>query len=233
VTKLNATGSALVYSTYLGGGRSKKSPTYSGGAGVAVDSSGNAYVTGWTNSTTFPTKNALQTTNAGGFDAFVTVLNPSGSGLLFSTYLGDDDGYGIALDSAGNAYVGGGTGSSNFPTTPGVYQTTPGAGFVLKIDPPADVSEVSVPIPTNGTAFNLTVTALDAYGNTATGYTGTVHFTDSVSGATLPHNYTFTATDAGVHTFTGLKLRTKGQQTITVEDTLTGSILGTWTISVV
>jgi hypothetical protein len=150
VAKLNATGSALIYSTYLGGGGSKSGDgTYSGGAGIAVDSSGNAHVTGWTNSTVFPTQNALQTANAGDYDAFVTVLNPSGSGLLFSSYFGGsgtDYGYGIALDSAGNAYVGGQAGSSNFPTTPGAYQTTPGGGFVLKIDPPADLSEVSVPL---------------------------------------------------------------------------------------
>jgi hypothetical protein len=152
VTKLNATGTALIYSTYLGGGGSKKSGvggTRSGGASIAVDSNGDAHVTGWTNSTVFPTKNALQTTNAGGFDAFVTVLNPSGSGLLFSSYFGgssDDFGYGIALDAAGNAYVGGQTSSSNFPTTAGAYQKTAGSGFVLKIDPPADASEVSVPI---------------------------------------------------------------------------------------
>src|SRR5262249_20226375 len=110
VAKLNATGSALIYSTYLGGGGSKTGDgTYSGGANIAVDSSGNAHVTGWTNSTVFPTQNALQTANGGGYDAFVTVLNPSGSGLLFSSYFGGsgtDYGYGIALDSAGNAYVG-------------------------------------------------------------------------------------------------------------------------------
>jgi hypothetical protein len=79
----------------------------------------------------------------------VTVLNPSGSGLLFSSYFGGggtDYGYGIALDSAGNAYVGGQTDSSNFPTTAGTYQRTAGGGFALKIDPPADTSEVSVPI---------------------------------------------------------------------------------------
>jgi hypothetical protein len=134
VTKLNATGSALVYSTYLGGGWTGHGKdivgTRSGGASIAVDASGDAHVTGWTNSTTFPTVNALQTTNAGGYDAFVTVLNPSGSGLLFSSYFGgssNDYGYGIALDSAGNAYVGGQTSSSNFPTTPGAYQTTGGA----------------------------------------------------------------------------------------------------------
>jgi hypothetical protein len=150
VTKLNASGSALVYSTYLGGGGSKKTGgTRSGGASIAVDANGDAHVTGWTNSTTFPTVNALQTKNGGGFDAFVTVLNPTGSGLLFSGFFGgggNDYGYGIALDSAGNAYVGGQTGSSNFPTTVGAYQTTPGSGFALKIDPPADLSEVSVPI---------------------------------------------------------------------------------------
>ena len=150
VTKLNATGSALVYSTYIGGGSNGSSGgkhggkggsgTHSGGASIAVNASGNAYVTGWTDSTHFPTVNALQTTNAGGYDAFVTVLNPAGSGLLFSSYLGgssNDYGYGIALDSAGSASVVGQTSSSNFPTTAGAYQTTPGYGFALMIDPPA------------------------------------------------------------------------------------------------
>jgi hypothetical protein len=134
VTELNATGTGLVYSTYLGGGT-----TRSGGAGIALDSGGDAHVAGWTNSTTFPTLNALQAANGGGNDAFVTVLNPSGSGLLFSSYFGGsgaDEGYGIALDSGGNAYVGGQTTSKNFPTA-GAYQTNPGSGFVLMIDPPA------------------------------------------------------------------------------------------------
>jgi hypothetical protein len=146
VTKLNATGTALVYSTYIGGGGSKKSlAPRSGGSAIAVDANGDAELTGWTNSTTFPTKNPLQATNGGGYDAFVTVLNPAGSSLLFSSYFGgsdDDNGCGIALDSAGNAYVGGGTVSTNFPTTPGAYQTSPGGGFVLKIDPPADEGTV-------------------------------------------------------------------------------------------
>jgi hypothetical protein len=145
VTKLNATGTALVYSDYIGGG----SKSESAGTSIAVDANGDAHVTGWTNSTTFPTANALQTTNAGGIDAFVTVLNATGAGLLFSSYFGgsgNDYGYGIALDSAGNAYVGGQTSSSNFPTTAGANQRTPGSGFALKIDPPADVSEVSIPI---------------------------------------------------------------------------------------
>jgi hypothetical protein len=113
VTKLNAGGSALVYSTYLGGSRTDM------GRGIAVDSAGNAYVTGQTLSTDFPTANAVQGTNAGAYDAFVTKLNADGSALVYSTYLGginSEVGYGIAADSAGNAYVTGDTGSPDFPT---------------------------------------------------------------------------------------------------------------------
>ena len=73
---------------------------------------------------------------------------------------------------------------------------------------------------------------MDAYGNVATGYRGTVHFSDSVGGANLPNNYTFQASDKGVHTFTNLKLRTKGWQTITIVDTLNNPILGTFMIDV-
>jgi hypothetical protein len=83
-----------------------------------------------------------------------------------------------------------------------------------------------------GTAFSVTVTALDAYGNVATGYTGAVHVSSSDSTAVLPANYTFTAVDNGMHTFTGLKLKKKGNQTITFIDTLSGSIVGSLTIKV-
>jgi len=85
---------------------------------------------------------------------------------------------------------------------------------------------------TAGTAFSITGTALDAYGNIATGYAGTVDFTSSDTTATLPSNYTFKAADKGVHTFTGLKLKKKGKQTITVKDTKTGSIEQALTITV-
>ena len=78
---------------------------------------------------------------------------------------------------------------------------------------------------TAGTAFNFTVTAYDAYGNVATGYTGTVHFTSSDAGATLPANYTFTSANAGTHTFSAT-LKTGGTQTITATDTVTSSITG-------
>jgi len=85
-----------------------------------VDSSGNAYVTGSTASTNFPTANPLQPANGGGYDAFVAKLDAAGSTLLYSTYLGgsqEEESYSIAVDSSGNAaYVTGSTLSTNFPT---------------------------------------------------------------------------------------------------------------------
>ncbi len=120
VTKINSTGSALVYSTYLGGS------SFDHGTGIAVDNAGNAYVVGLTGSHNLPTESALQPHYRGGdSDAFVAKINPSGSALFFSTYLGGngwDEGRGIAVDSAGNAYVTGYTESSNFPTTSGAFQ---------------------------------------------------------------------------------------------------------------
>ena len=138
VTKLNATGSALAYSTYLGGSLDE------GGAGIAVNSLGEAHVTGSTTSMNFPvTAGAPQTAFGGGFtDSFITKLNASGAALVYSTYLGgtsDDDGFGIALDAAGNAYVTGQTSSTNFPTTPGAFQTSFGGvadAFVVKLGEP-------------------------------------------------------------------------------------------------
>jgi Bacterial Ig-like domain (group 3)/Beta-propeller repeat len=125
-TKINPSGSALVYSTYLGGNGGD------GGYGIALDSSGNAYVTGYTRSTDFPTTSgAFQTTCCG---AFVTKLNSTGSALVYSTYLGGsgDSGHSIAVDSEGNAYVTGETTSTDFPTTPGAFQTAYGGGSKCK-----------------------------------------------------------------------------------------------------
>ncbi|HUZ47705.1 MAG TPA: SBBP repeat-containing protein [Terriglobia bacterium] len=124
VTKLSSDGASLVYSTYLGGSRLEQ------GLGIAVDSLGNAYVTGSTWSDDFPTVNPIQDTWGGGDcssepegvlcnDAFVTKLNSTGSGLVYSTYLGgygEDLGQSIALDASGNSYVAGRTQSSSFPT---------------------------------------------------------------------------------------------------------------------
>jgi hypothetical protein len=134
VTEINAGGSALIYSTYLGGSADDV------GSGIAVDSSGNAYVTGFTSSTNFPTMNPLQPANGGNYDAFVTEINPGGSALVYSTYLGGssyDFGSAIAVDSAGDAYVTGYTYSTNFPTM-NPLQPQNGGGtvdaFVTKIN---------------------------------------------------------------------------------------------------
>ncbi|HLJ96277.1 MAG TPA: SBBP repeat-containing protein, partial [Gemmataceae bacterium] len=126
---------SLSYSTYLDGS------VDSYGESIAVDSTGSAYVTGYTASTDFPIRNALQMTNNGAFyNAFVAKLNATGNALAYSTYLGgsyEDEAYGIAVDSSGNAYVTGYTESANFPTTAGAFQTSlrgfPNA-FVAKLN---------------------------------------------------------------------------------------------------
>jgi hypothetical protein len=113
VTVFKANGSGFVYSTFLGGESADQ------GYGIAVDSAGDAYVTGATVSDHFPLKSPIQETYGGSQDAFVTALNPAGSALLYSTYLGgslNDTGTGIAVDGANNVYVTGQTGSSDFPT---------------------------------------------------------------------------------------------------------------------
>jgi uncharacterized repeat protein (TIGR01451 family) len=117
VTQIIRTGGVytLAYSTYLGG--SGWDHSY----GIAVDGAGNAYMTGYTDSGDFPTASAIQQTNRGGYDAFVTQVISAGGIYTYgySTYLGggdEDNGYGIAVDGAGNAYVTGDTYSSDFPT---------------------------------------------------------------------------------------------------------------------
>lgn len=115
VAKLSPSGSALTYSTYLGG-----SGYPADSQGIAVDGSGSAYVTGEAASTDFPTHSGLQAANGGpSFDAFVAKLNPAGSALSYSTYLGGSDqeaGRGITVDGSGSAYVIRDTSSSDFPT---------------------------------------------------------------------------------------------------------------------
>src|SRR5579859_2319828 len=134
VAKLGPGGNTLVYCTYLGGRGDDRA------FGIAVDPAGNAYVTGWTGSSAFPTLAPVQSTNAGGKDAFVAKLNPAGNALIYSTYLGGastDAGYAIAADAAGNAYVAGGTYSFNFPTASAYQSTNHGQqnAFVAKFNP--------------------------------------------------------------------------------------------------
>lgn len=121
VTKLNAAGSAIIYSTYLGGDGIDHALR------MAVDGQGNAHVVGDTGSTDFPTFNALQPQLKGAMDAFVAKLDPSGSGLVYSTYLGGDGadiGTDIALDSTGRAVIAGQAyDAGGFPVTAGAYDT--------------------------------------------------------------------------------------------------------------
>jgi hypothetical protein len=132
ITKFNAAGTALLYSTYLGGS------FFDQGNGVAVDAGFNAYVVGRANSPDFPTMNAVQAVHAGSADAFVTKVNATGTGLMYSTYVGGsgfDQGLGISLDGTGSAYITGSTGSANFPTL-NAFQPTPktlGEAFITAL----------------------------------------------------------------------------------------------------
>jgi hypothetical protein len=135
VVKLDAEGSKLVYSTYLGGAAMDR------GRGIAIDAAGSAYVTGATTSPSFPTStNALERRHRGGEDGFVVKLNPKGSRLDYSTYLGGaalDFGRSIALDADRNAYVTGRTESADFPISANAAGRTSAGrdGFVVKLDP--------------------------------------------------------------------------------------------------
>jgi hypothetical protein len=136
VTRLSPLGSALVYSTFLGG------TDYELAYGVALGAQGDATIAGYTSSVDFPTTaGAFDTTHNGGLDAFVTRLSPTGSNLVYSTYLGGmdtDEAHALALDAQGVATVAGHTGSADFPTTPGAFDTTHNGSydaFVARLSP--------------------------------------------------------------------------------------------------
>ena len=125
VLKLDATGTQIVYSTYIGGSSSDE------GHSIAVDTGGNAYITGFSSSNDFPIINGFQRTRGGLLDAYVLKLNRAGNAILFSSFLGgsdDDRGYGIALDTGRNIYVTGTTRSGNFPIA-NPYQRNYAGGF--------------------------------------------------------------------------------------------------------
>lgn len=162
VTKLNATGSAIIFTSRLGGETTLVS-------GIAVDNSGAAYVTGYSNSSTFPTTPGAFQSNTGccGFTAFITKFNPTGSSLVYSTYLGRNSfGRAIAVDAAGNAYVTGEFTDVSFPTTPGAFQTA-GSGvapFVTKMNPAGSALAYST-IVGSGNGGSGRGIALDSAGN--------------------------------------------------------------------
>ena len=132
VAKLNATGSTLLYCTYFGGTTGSNGPNYTVPSGLAVDAAGDAYIAGETNATDLPTTlGVVQPTLAGQNDAFIAELNSTGTGLVFSTYLGGSDydgAFGVNLDAAGDTYVIGYTSSHDLPTTANALQHSRGRG---------------------------------------------------------------------------------------------------------
>ncbi len=164
VAKLNPSGSSLVYSRYLGGSE------FENARGIAVDGAGNAWVTGTTDSSNFPTANPIQPAFAQFGDAFVTKINASGSALIFSSYLGSnisDFGYGIALDGAGAAYVTGYTSGRNFPTVNAIRGNFAGGSFdafVSKLKADGSALEYSTYLGGAANDFGFAV-AVDDGGN--------------------------------------------------------------------
>jgi hypothetical protein len=190
ITKFNASGTALMYSTYLGGSNDDY------GTAIAVDSSGNAYVTGDTQSTDFPTTAGAFQRSCGGTcfynDAFVAKLNANGSVLAYSTYLGgsnEDDGTGISVLN-GNAYVSGFSASVDFPVTPGAFQTQlqgQGDSFVVELNANGTVLNYGTFIG-EGTGPGI---AVDSTGNSY------------LAGATSSANFPFTSSAFHTAFFSG------------------------------
>ncbi len=168
VTKLNSTGSTLIYSSFLGGATDNNEAARS----IAVDLEGNAYIAGNTSSASFPvTSGAFQPALQGTMDGFVAKLNPTGTSLIYATYLGGanlDTINSIVVDTTGNAYVSGSTQSVEFPVTSGAFQTKFGGagqdGFVAKLSPIGTslVYATYLGGSSNETALDV---AIDAQGN--------------------------------------------------------------------
>jgi len=166
----------LVYSTYLGGSSLDR------GYDIAVDTSGNAYVTGLTESTNFPTDSSISDSYAGNGDVFVTKIDASGGSLVYSTYIGGtgyDYGSSIAVDSSGNVYISGGTGSSDFPTVAAIYENHAGGdydAFISKIDASGSSLIYSTYLGGGSTDRGNDI-AVDTSGNTyIAGYTSSTDF---------------------------------------------------------
>jgi hypothetical protein len=182
ITKINTTGSALVYSTFLGG-----SDGIEVANSIAIDADGNAYVTGYTNSTRFDiTPDAFQKTLGGNDDAFITKFNPSGSALIYSTYLGGRDydyGNSIAIVVSGNAYVTGSTESTDLDITSNAFQKTKGDNleygndvFITKLNPTGSALVYSTYLGGSGDDYGYSI-AIDANVNAyVTGYTKSPDF---------------------------------------------------------
>ncbi|MCU1265596.1 MAG: uncharacterized protein JWM21_1914 [Acidobacteria bacterium] len=193
----NLSGAASrVYATYLGGSDQDFGGSAAQGFGkaIAIDAAGNAYITGQTKSTNFPTLNAFQPANggpAGSVDAFLTKLNQAGSALIYSTYLGGngtnaDEGRGVAVNVVGNAYVTGATNSANFPTTtPPPTLSTTGGIFLTKFSPSGTPLQYSTRLVSGAGDLGIGV-ALDGAGNAfVTGTSGSDVLLNEIADPTI------------------------------------------------
>jgi hypothetical protein len=177
ITKLGAAGDSLVYSSRLNGNN------WADAFGIAIDKHGNAYITGETPATNYPTVNAFQGSNGGGlWDGFVTKINSSGSALVFSTYLGGNDqdcGYGIAVDTNCNVYITGETASTNFPKQNAIYSTYQSGifdAFVTKLDSAGNTLHYSTFLGGSDRDIGWAI-AVDVDGSTyVTGLTNSANF---------------------------------------------------------
>jgi uncharacterized protein (TIGR03437 family) len=176
VAKFNSSGTALLYATYLGGTGLDRAND------VATDSAGNAFITGWTRSSDFPTLGSFQSGAAGGGgDVFVTKLPPSGSPLLYSTYVGgngDDLGTAISVDGQGAAYVTGGTTSTIFPVLRPIQSQNRGSfdAFLFKLNPAGHSLEYSTLLGGSMDELSSTI-AIDSAGSVyISGYTASLDF---------------------------------------------------------
>jgi hypothetical protein len=219
VTEVNPTGSALVFSTYLGGTGDDV------GFSIGLDQSENVYITGRSSSPNYPvSQGAFQRTMAGGYDAIYTVLNATGTSLLYSTYLGGtaiDVGFVMAVDKLGNSYIIGRTNSTNFPVTPGVLQSTIRGtttnAVVFKFAPGVQawplslnfgteaIGQTSAALTTtltNSEAATLNISTIGLVGADAADYliTGNTCGSSLLAGASCAVTLTFTPTTTGTRT---------------------------------
>jgi uncharacterized protein (TIGR03437 family) len=209
VTKLDPTGSNVIYSTYIGGSG------FDAALGIAVDAEGSAYVTGATGSNDFPTANAVQSAGGGdapplGADAFLFKLNPAGSALVYSTYLGGtrpDAAMGIAVDAAGNAHVAGITTSTDFPTADAFQPANRGAApltisaFVAKLNAAGSSLVYSTYLGGAGPDLAAAI-ALDGAGN--------AYVSGTAGSADFPTLNPFQAANAGASDAFATKLNASG-----------------------
>ncbi len=214
VVRLNANGSGLIYSTFLGGGNTNQADAFglqsSFANSIALDASNNVVVAGHTTAANFPVAGtATQPFYAGFRDAFVTKLNSTGTALIYSTYLGGSDRDGepasVALDPQGNAYISLSTSSSNFPVTPTAFRPfKDGNAFfaaLAKLDPNGGLV-YSTFVGTGNSDLGLFDVAVDAGGDayiTGGGGTGAIHPVNSVVPAGLAFVSKFNAAGTGLY----------------------------------